>query len=145
MIKAHLGKVAPYTTDTGVELLNACEGTAIAHLEQRNPPENHIRGQHNEAMFAVGEAVSGALVADALAPVISQVRPVATGAEITYLKFAQGALTATAATSLPSKDLLCALEVEGKVAFGVLIDIRDDQNETAVEMIVNWHVSMWQN
>lgn len=141
MIKTHLGQAVPYATHTGVELLTITDGTATAKLEQRTDTENHIKGQHAGAMFTLGEAASGAAVAGALAPVILEMRPVAAMAEITYRKFAQGTLTATAQTSRTGAELMAAIKVDGKVAFDVTIDIRNAADETVVEMKVNWYVS----
>ncbi|MCX7565554.1 DUF4442 domain-containing protein [Sulfitobacter sp. F26169L] len=141
MIKAHLGQAVPYATQTGVELLEVADGTAVARLEQRRETENHIKGQHAGAMFTLGETASGAAVAGALAPVILQMRPVAEMAEITYRKLAQGTLTATARTSQSGVELMAAIKADGKVAFDVVIDIRDAEDETVVEMKVNWYVS----
>lgn len=141
MIKTHLGQAVPYATHTGVELLEITDGTATARLQQRNETENHIKGQHAGAMFTLGEAASGAAVAGALAPVILQMRPVAAMAEITYRKFAQGTLIAKAHTSKSGADLMAAIKSDGKVAFEVAIDIRNAENETVVEMKVNWYVS----
>jgi acyl-coenzyme A thioesterase PaaI-like protein len=141
MIKTHLGQAVPYATHTGVELLTITDGTATAKLEQRTDTENHIKGQHAGAMFTLGEAASGAAVAGALAPVILEMRPVAAMAEITYRKFAQGTLTATAQTSRTGAELMAAIKADGKVAFDVTIDIRNAADETVVEMKVNWYVS----
>lgn len=141
MIKAHLGQAVPYATHTGVELLDITDGTATAKLDQRRETENHIKGQHAGAMFTLGEAASGAAVAGALAPVILQMRPVAAVAEITYKRFAQGTLIATATTSRKGADLMAEIEEAGKTAFDVTIDIRDAEDQTVVEMKVNWYVS----
>ena len=147
MIKAHLGKAVPYATHTGVELLEISDGMATARLAQRPETENHIKGQHAGAMFTLGEAASGAAVAGILAPVISQMRPVAVMAEITYRKFAQGTLvaTATATASRSGPELLAALKAAGKVIFDVMIDIRDAEGDSVVEMKVNWYVSPTRN
>ena len=145
MIKTHLGQAVPYATHTGVELLEVADGVATARLEQRKETENHIKGQHAGAMFTLGETASGAAVAGALAPVILQMRPVAAMAEITYRKFAQGNLTATARTSRSGTDLLAVIEAEGKVSFDVAIDIRDADDDVVVEMKVNWYVSPTRN
>lgn len=66
-------------------------------------------------------------------------------AEITYRKFAQGTLVATATTSRSGPELLATLKADGKVAFDVMIDIRDAEDETVVEMKVNWYVSPKRN
>ncbi len=141
MIKAHLGQAVPYAAHTGVELVEISDGVATARLEQRRETENHIEGQHAGAMFTLGEAASGAAVAGALAPVILDMRPVAANAQISYLKFAKGRLTATARTSQQGGALMDAIKADGKVAFDVMVDIRDASDETVVEMKVNWYVS----
>jgi acyl-coenzyme A thioesterase PaaI-like protein len=145
MIKAHLGKAVPYATHTGVELLEIGDGMATARLAQRPETENHIKGQHAGAMFTLGEAASGAAVAGILAPVISQMRPVAAMAEITYRKFAQGTLVATATASRSGPELLAALNADGKVTFDVIINIRDAEGDSVVEMKINWYVSPTRN
>jgi len=145
LIKAHLGQAVPYATHTGVELLEISDGSAKARLAQRRDTENHIKGQHAGAMFTLGEAASGAAVAGALAPVILQMRPVAAMAEITYKKFAEGTLDATATTSHRGADLMALIDRDGKVAFDVEIDIRNAKGETVVEMKVNWYVSPVRN
>lgn len=141
MIKAHLTQTVPYALHTGVELLEVADGKGVARLEQRPETENHIMGQHAGAMFTLGETASGAAVAGALAPVILQMRPVAAMAEITYRKFAQGTLMATARTSASGSELMAAIEREGKVSFDVTIEICNADGDCVVEMKVNWYVS----
>ncbi|MGB5862863.1 MAG: DUF4442 domain-containing protein [Sulfitobacter sp.] len=141
MIKTHLGQAVPFAAHTGVELLTIADGTATAQLEQVRETENHIKGQHAGAMFTLGEAASGAAVAGALAPVILQMRPVAATAEIAFVKFAQGTLTATARTSRKGAELMAEIEASGKVAFDVEVDIKNGDGETVVGMKVNWYVS----
>jgi acyl-coenzyme A thioesterase PaaI-like protein len=145
LITSHLGQAVPYATFTGVELVEITDGVATARMEQRRETENHNQGQHAGAMFTLGEAASGAVVAGALAPVILKMRPVAAMAEITYRKFAQGTLTATACISREVADLMAEIAAQGKTAFDVNIDIRDASDETVVEMKVNWCVSPTRN
>lgn len=145
MITSHQGLAVPYATFTGVELIDVTDGVATARMEQRRKTENNIQGQHAGAMFTLGEAAAGAAVAGALAPVILKMRPVAEMAEITYRKFAQGTLTATASMSRDSAELMAEIEARGETAFDVNIDIRDASGETVVEMKVNWCVSPTRN
>lgn len=144
MIKTHLGQAVPYATHAGVELLEIGDGTACARLRQRNKTENHVKRQHAYAMVTLGETASGAAVAGALVPVILKMRPVAAMAEITYRKFAQGTLTATAQTSRPGAELLAEIQTEGKITFDVAVDLRDAVGDTVVEMKLNWYVSRMQ-
>lgn len=145
LIKAHLGQAVPYATSTGVELVEITDGVTVARMVHRRETENHIKGQDAGAIFTLGEAASGAAVAGILAPVILQMRPVAVMAEITYRKFAQGTLTATARTSRAGADLMAEIEKQGKTEFDVAIDICDVSGETVVEMKVNWYVSPTRN
>jgi uncharacterized protein (TIGR00369 family) len=140
MIKAHLGSAIPFANHVGVELGDVGDGTASATLVQRKETSNHIQTQHAGAMFTLGETASGAALAGALAPVILEVRPVASGAQISYLKIAKGKLTARAQTSIPGADALATLQNEGKVAFDVSVDIADADGDTVASMTVAWHV-----
>ena len=140
MIRTHLSTVIPFANHVGVVLGYIADGTATATLEQRTETSNHIQTQHAGAMFTLGEAASGAALAGALAPVILEVRPVASGATISYVKIAKGTLTAHAKTSTAGSELLQTLKDEGKVAFDIDVDIRDGAGDTVVEMKVGWHV-----
>lgn len=140
MIRTHLSTVIPFANHVGVVLGDIGDGTATATLEQRTETSNHIQTQHAGAMFTLGEAASGAALAGALAPVILEVRPVAAGATISYVKIAKGTLTAHAQTSAPGVELLKELQDVGKVAFDVTVDIRDSADDTVVTMTVSWHV-----
>ncbi len=140
MIRTHLSTVIPFANHVGVVLGDISDGAATATLEQRTETSNHIQTQHAGAMFTLGEAASGAALAGALAPVILEVRPVASGATIRYVKIAKGTLTAHAQTSAPGAELLQTLRDDGKVAFDIDVDIRDDAGDTVVEMQVGWHV-----
>ena len=140
MIKAHLSQAIPFATHVGVELIEIADGTATAALDQRRETSNHIQSQHAGAMFTLGEAASGAALGGALAPVLLEVRPVAAGARIAYVKIAKGRLTAHAKTNEPGADLLARLRAEGKVVFAIEVDIRDETDETVATMTVDWHV-----
>lgn len=140
MIRAHMSTAIPFATHVGVELLEIGDGTATAALDQRPETGNHIASQHAGAMFTLGEAASGAALGGALAPVLLEVRPVASGARISYVKIAKGRLTATAQTSTPGAELLATLKQTGKVTFCVDVDIRDAAGDTVVNMHVDWHV-----
>jgi len=140
MIKTHLEQSIPFANHVGITLGEIGDGTATATLDQRPETSNHIKSQHAGAMFTLGEAASGAALAGALAPVILEVRPVASGAQISYVKIAKGTLEAHAKTDKPGAELLQTLKETGKVAFDVLVDIRDGAGDTVVTMTVGWHV-----
>ncbi len=140
MIKAHMTQAIPFAAHVGVELIEIGDGTATAALDQRRETSNHIQTQHAGAMFTLGEAASGAALGGALAPVLLEVSPVASGAQVSYVKIAKGRLTAIAQTSAPGSELLDTLKEVGKVTFSVDVDIRDEAGETVASMQVDWHV-----
>ncbi|MEO9575702.1 MAG: YiiD C-terminal domain-containing protein [Tateyamaria sp.] len=140
MIKAHMTQAIPFAAHVGIELIEIGDGTATAALDQRRETSNHIQTQHAGAMFTLGEAASGAALGGALAPVLLDVRLVASGAQISYVKIAKGRLTATAKTSAPGAELLATLQDVGKVTFSVDVDIHDEAGDTVVTMHVDWHV-----
>lgn len=140
MIRAQLSQAVPFANYVGVEVVEVGDGTGVTALDQRDETSNHIQTQHAGAMFTLGEAASGAALAGAFGPMIFQARPVASGAQISYVKIAEGRLEAHAKTPRPGADLIREMEEAGKVAFDIQVDIRDDEGDTVVTMIVGWHV-----
>ncbi|WP_299206881.1 DUF4442 domain-containing protein [uncultured Tateyamaria sp.] len=140
MIRDQLGKAVPFANHVGVELLEVGDGIGVAALDQRPETSNHIQSQHAGAMFTLGEAASGAALAGAFGPMIFQARPVASGANISYVKIAKGRLEAHAKTERPGPELVKELQEVGKTAFDINVDIRDDDGDTVVTMTVGWHV-----
>lgn len=140
MIRTQLSQAVPFANYVGVELIEVGDGMGVAALEQRPETSNHIQTQHAGAMFTLGEAASGAALAGAFGPMIFQARPVASGANISYVKIAKGRLEAHAKTERPGPELLKELEEVGKTAFDITVDIRDGDGDTVVTMTVGWHV-----
>mmetsp|Transcript_23489 Transcript_23489/g.41348 ORF Transcript_23489/g.41348 Transcript_23489/m.41348 type:complete len:149 (-) Transcript_23489:2479-2925(-) len=140
MIRAQLSQAVPFANYVGVEVVEVGDGTGITALDQRDETSNHIQSQHAGAMFTLGEAASGAALAGAFGPMIFQARPVASGAQISYVKIAKGRLEAHAKTERPGAELVKELEDAGKVAFDITVDIRDAAGDTVVTMVVGWHV-----
>lgn len=140
MIKAHMVRAIPFASHVGIDLIQIGDGSCTAEMDHRPETSNHIQSQHAGAMFTLGEAASGGALGGALAPILLEVRPVAAGAQIAYVKIAKGRLTATAHTSEPGADLLATLREVGKVAFVVTVDITDSEGDRVATMTVNWHV-----
>ena len=140
MIRAQLSQAVPFANHVGVEVMEVGDGIGITALDQRDETSNHIKSQHAGAMFTLGEAASGAALAGAFGPMIFQARPVASGAQISYVKIAKGRLEAHAKTERPAAELIKEFEDVGKVAFDITVDIRDAEGETVVTMFGGWHV-----
>lgn len=142
VIKAQLGAAVPFAQHAGVVLTEVGDGTATARLEQTADTINHIGSQHAGALFTLGETVSGAAMAGAIAPVLMQARPLVPSATIAYSKVAKGTITATARTSEPGADLLERLRAEGRAAFEVTVSLANEEGAEVATMTVTWHVRL---
>jgi len=141
LIRSQLDKSVPFAKHTGIALEKIGKGRAAASLSFRPEGLNHIGTQHAGALFTAGEAASGAAMAGAFAPVLLEVRLVASQASIRYLKAAKGSVRAEALVSGEPEKLLQTLENEGKVIVTVQVHILDSTSgETLAEMNVEWHV-----
>jgi hypothetical protein len=69
-------------------------------------------------------------------------RPLATSANISYLKLARGVITARARTDLPAAELRQQLSANGQVSFAVHVDMQDDRERVIAQMVVSWRVTM---
>src|SRR3954468_13489803 len=95
-IKKQAIDAVPFAKHTGVVIADVGRGSSQARLTQRAELSNHVGTVHAAALFALGEAASGAAMAGALAPLILAVRPVVADARIRYLKPAKGSVAAHA-------------------------------------------------
>jgi acyl-coenzyme A thioesterase PaaI-like protein len=124
-IRARLTAGVPFAEHCGVSLDKLDRGSATATLPFRQAGLNHIGTQHAGALFAVGEAASGAAMAGLFADVLGRVRPVA-----------------GEATGGEPEGLLRSLRDEGRVAFPVTVELLDSESgEKLAEMTVRWHVT----
>jgi acyl-coenzyme A thioesterase PaaI-like protein len=97
---------------------------------------------HAAALFALGEAASGAAMAGTLGPAILEVRPVASGAQIQYLKPANGIIAAKGRLDGDAKIIVTELMRDGKVRFNILVTLYNEAQDVVCEMQVEWHVRL---
>lgn len=140
MIKDHMDKSVPFATVTGVELVEVSPERGVARLAKRPEVENHIQTMHAGAMFTLGEAASGAALGGVLGDQLMAARPVAADASIKYLKTGKTDLTATATANSDAETIRKELADVGKVVFDIKVAIKDAEDVTVAEMVVNWHV-----
>ncbi len=145
LLKEHVGLSVPYATHTGVELVEVEEGVATAQMKVLPEAVCEIKNRHASAMFALGEAATGAAVASALAPAVLQMQPSSEMAEITFRKVARGNLCANARTSRAKDELMSEIEKQGKTTFDVFIEIFDETDEIVTEIKESWCVSPTRN
>jgi acyl-coenzyme A thioesterase PaaI-like protein len=141
MIRAQMNQAVPFAAHAGVVLTSISPDRATAELAEAPTSLNHIGSQHAGALFTLGEAASGAAMAGVFAPVLLDVRPVASGANIRYSRVARGPIVARAQLSGEGSALLDTLAREGKVAFDVAVSLTDAQGQEVAGMTVSWRVS----
>ena len=141
MIRSQIARSVPFARHAGVEIDTIGNGRASAHLPFRPEGLNHIGTQHAAALFALGEAASGAAMAGAFAPILLEVRPVAAEASIRYFGLAKGAVTADARVEAEPDALLAAMKIDGKVRFPIVVSLKGEDGIEIGEMTVDWHVS----
>ncbi|WP_395700393.1 PaaI family thioesterase [Aquabacterium sp.] len=132
----------PFARLAGVVIDEVARGRSRASLQQRDEVSNHVGTLHAAALFALGEAASGAAMAGALAPLILQLRPVASEARIRYLNAARGLVRAEARVPQDPDTLVQQLREQGRLRFEVQVALSDAAGEPVAEMTVEWHARL---
>jgi len=139
-VRQGLEQAIPYNRYLGLEVGEVGDGRGVVRLPADERLHNHVGSQHAGALFSAGEAASGAAFVGAFAERMGEITPLARTAEISYLKLARGAITATGTLGDSKDALLARLESDGKVEFPVEVELSDAEGNTVASMTVNWHV-----
>lgn len=139
-LKVMLGTMVPFAKYVGVEVLELERGRAVARLPEAPHLLNHVATQHAAALFTAAETASGGAVIGSIADIVTQVTPLARSAQISYLKPARGPITATGRIDGDIDALRARLDGDGKVDFGVLVDLEDALGVKVAEVSVAWYV-----
>jgi acyl-coenzyme A thioesterase PaaI-like protein len=139
-VRAGLEQAIPFNRHVGLEMVEVSDGRGRVRLPDAQHLQNHVGSQHAGALFAAGEAASGAAFVGAFAEQMGSITPLARSAEIDYRKLAKGPITATGRLNTPRDDLLSTLESEGRVEFPIEVELADEQGTVVAGMTVHWHV-----
>jgi len=139
-VRAGLEQAIPFNTHVGLEFVEVGDGLGVVRLPDADHLKNHVGSQHAGGLFSAAEAASGAAFVGAFAEHMAGITPLAKGAEISYLKLARGAITATATLTEDRAQLVEKLESDGRIEFPVAVDMTDDEGLKVAEMTVHWHV-----
>jgi acyl-coenzyme A thioesterase PaaI-like protein len=139
-LRAGMQQAIPFNGFLGLEIREIAAGRGVVALPDREQLRNHVGSQHAGALFAAGEAASGAAMMSAFAPRLGEVTPLAEAAEISYRAVARGIVLATAEFAEDPDELLSVLDDEGVVRFEVDVRLEDAQHKCVAEMVVRWHV-----
>jgi uncharacterized protein (TIGR00369 family) len=141
-LRTRLAAAVPFARHAGVEITGVADGSATAQLVQADQFSNHIGSVHAGALFTLGETASGAAMVGAFADMATRIRPLATAANITYLKLGRGTLAARARTDMPGEELRKRLEADGVAAFEVHVDVQDERERMIAQLVVAWRVTL---
>jgi acyl-coenzyme A thioesterase PaaI-like protein len=139
-VRQGLEQAIPFNRHVGLDVAEVGDGRGVIRLPDDERLHNHVGSQHAGALFSAGEAASGAAFVGAFAERMGEITPLARTAEISYLKLARGAITATGTLGEGKSDLLGRLDADGKVEFPVQVEMTDAEGNTVAAMTVHWHV-----
>jgi acyl-coenzyme A thioesterase PaaI-like protein len=139
-VRAGMQQAIPYNNHIGLEVIEVADGRGVVRLPESQSLVNHVGSQHAGGLFSAGEAASGAAFVGAFAEQMAGIRPLARSARIDYTKLAKGPITATGTLSEDKSALLERLASDGKVEFGVEVDLTDQEGASVARMSVDWHV-----
>jgi acyl-coenzyme A thioesterase PaaI-like protein len=111
---------------------------AVAALPDDPMLHNHVAGPHAGAQFTLGETASGTIVFAAFGSYLNRAIPLTVRSDITYRKFATGALRATARLDRPVAEVVAELDAGQRPEFGVTVEIAKADGTPCAEMNVVW-------
>jgi acyl-coenzyme A thioesterase PaaI-like protein len=139
-LRAGMEQAVPFNGYLGLEIAEVAIGRGVARLPDTEALRNHTGSQHASALFAVGQAASGAALAAVFVDQLPALELAPEAAEITYKKIPRGPLVATGVLGASPDELLAELGREGQVAFGIDVSIVDGAGDVVADMTVRWNV-----
>lgn len=139
-VAAGLSQAIPFNVHLGLETTAVAPDSGSVRLPDDGKLHNHVGSQHAGALFAAGEAASGAAFVGAFLDVMGEITPLAESASISYKKLAKGEITATASFGEDAEALKAKLREEGRIRFPVTVRMTDAEGNLVAEMTVDWYV-----
>ncbi|HEY2633019.1 MAG TPA: DUF4442 domain-containing protein [Solirubrobacteraceae bacterium] len=139
-VAAGLTQAIPFNVHLGLQTTTVAENHGAVLLPDDERLRNHVGSQHAGALFAAGEAASGAAFVGAFLDIMGNITPLAESAEIAYKKIAKGEITATARFTEDAAALKAKLAEESRIRFPVKVEMTSADGTIVAEMTVNWYV-----
>jgi Domain of unknown function (DUF4442) len=143
-LRAGLDQAVPYNQRLGLVVEEVALGRGVVRLPDDETLRNHTGSQHASALFAVGQAASGAALAAVFVDQLPDLDLLPQGAQITYNQIARGPILATGVLGADPAALLDELAREGCVEFSVDVSLVDGAKQTVAELSVRWLVRQTQ-
>jgi acyl-coenzyme A thioesterase PaaI-like protein len=140
LMRAAIEQAVPFNQHLGLEVAELGLGRGVVLLPDDSALRNHVGSQHASALFAVGEAASGAAFVAAFADQLEEVTAVVDGATVDYRRIAHGPITATGVLGADPDQLLAELERDRRVDFAVDVALTNGAGDVVGEMTVRWHI-----
>jgi acyl-coenzyme A thioesterase PaaI-like protein len=141
-VAAGLSQAIPFNVHLGIETTTVAEDHGAVRLPDDERLRNHVGSQHAGALFAAGEAASGAAFVGAFLDIMGNITPLAESAEIAYKKLAKGEITARGRFTENAAALKAKLTEEGRIRFPVKVEMTSADGTVVAEMTVNWYVRL---
>jgi acyl-coenzyme A thioesterase PaaI-like protein len=139
-VAAGLSQAIPFNVHLGLQTVEVGPDSGVVLLPDAGHLHNHVGSQHAGALFAAGEAASGAAFVGAFMAIMGEITPLAESAEISYRALAKGEITATARFTEDRDALLAQLDADGRVRFPVHVEMTDADGTLVAQMTVKWYV-----
>jgi hypothetical protein len=139
-LRAGLEQAVPFNGHLGLVVEEVALGRGVVTLPDDQALRNHTGSQHASALFAVGQAASGAALAAVFVEHLPRLELSPEGAEISYKKIPRGTITATGVLGADPATLLTELDRDGRVAFGIDVSLTDGAGDVVADMSVRWLV-----
>src|SRR3954454_8813228 len=124
-LRAGMEQAVPFNGHLGLEIVEVAVGRGVARLPDDPGLRNHTGSQHASALFAVGQAASGAAFVTSFVRELPQLELQPDAATIEYKKIPRGPLTATGVLGASPDELHDQLDREGTVTFTVDVAVTD--------------------
>jgi acyl-coenzyme A thioesterase PaaI-like protein len=141
-VAAGLSQAIPFNVHLGLETTAVAPDSGSVRLPDDSKLHNHVGSQHAGALFAAGEAASGAAFVGAFLDVMGEITPLAESASIAYRKLAKGEIIAAASFGEDAAALKAKLREDGRIRFPVQVQMADAEGNLVAEMTVNWYVRL---
>jgi acyl-coenzyme A thioesterase PaaI-like protein len=139
-VAAGLNQAIPFNVHVGLQTITVAPDRGVVRLPDDERLHNHVGSQHAGALFALGEAASGAAFVGAFVEIMGEITPLAESAQIAYPKLARGEITATGRFTENREELLAKLNADGRVRFPVEVEMTNNDGLVVAEMTVHWYV-----
>jgi acyl-coenzyme A thioesterase PaaI-like protein len=139
-LRAGLEQAVPFNQHLGLVIEEVALGRGVVRLPDDPALRNHTGTHHASALFAVGQAASGAAIAAAFVERLRRLELLPQDTKITYNKVARGPILATGVLGADPSTLLEELDRDGCVEFTVDVSVVDGAKDTVAELTVRWLV-----